>query len=363
MTDSGRPSVFRAATFDEAMQEARAADAWLIVDTTAAWCAPCRTMEQRTWLDAGVAEWLESHGIAIQIDIDEHQALAHKLEVRAMPTVIAFKAGQEKDRVVGFRNPQAMLDWFNALERGESDVDAQPARVALVEPERDMEGRLDLADRLLDAGKLDDAAAHYLWLWDNIAKVEPGMSGVRVSFMASSIERLVGAHPPARLRFAAVRDRAGAVADAYPTRVGARVDWVVLNDVLGEQDATLAWFDAVKDGGGAAPIIEAAAQRLIPLLTQRKRWADIGRVYADPVAELVRQHELMNVPVPDWVDADVMTQVNTMMAVRFRQNAALLFQSLRAAGRGDQARALEREASRRDPSAEMRTALRTAVEN
>ena len=362
MTSGGRPSVFRTATFDEAMRQAQAADSWLIVDATAVWCGPCKTMDQRTWPDAGVAEWLESHGIAIQIDVDEQQALAHKLEVRAMPTVIAFKAGQEKDRVIGFRNPQALLAWFNALERGETDLDR--ARGALADPERDMEGRLDLADRLLNGDKLDEAAAHYLWLWDNIAKVEPGMSGVRVSFMASSIERLVGAHPPARRRFSEVRDRAGAAADADPTSAWPRFDWVVLNEVLGDQAATLAWFDAVKDdGAAAAPVIEKVAQRLIPLLTQHKRWADIGRVYADPVAELVREHELMNVPVPDWVDPEVMAQVSAMMAVRFRENAALLFLCLRAAGRGDEARAIEREASRLDPSAEMRTALRTAVEN
>ena len=247
------------------------------------------------------------------------------------------------------------------MTRGETDVDQ--ARGALAEPERDMEGRLDLADRLLHAGRLDEATAHYLWLWDNIAKVEPGMSGVRVSFMASSIERLVGAYPPARLRFTEVRDRAGAAADADPTGGWRRFDWVVLNEILGEQDATLVWFDAVKHGAAAAPIIEKVAQRLIPLLTRHKRWADIGRVYADPVAELVREHELMNVAVPDWVDPEVMTQVSAMMAVRFRENAALLFQALRAAGRGDEARAIEREASRLDPSDEMRTALRNAVEN
>jgi thiol-disulfide isomerase/thioredoxin len=361
MSSSGRPSVFRAATFDEAMQQAQAADSWLIVDATAVWCGPCKTMDQRTWPDAAVAEWLESHGIAIQIDVDEHQALARKLEVRAMPTVIAFRAGQEQDRVVGFRNPQALLAWFKALERGETDLDQ--ARGALAQPERDMEGRLDLADRLLQSGKLDEAAAHYLWLWDNIAKVEPGMSGVRVSFMASSIERLVAAHAPARARFAEVRDRAGAAADADPAAAWLRFDWVVLNEVLGDQAATLAWFDGVKDGGVAAPVIEKVAQRLIPLLTQHKRWADIGRVYADPVAELLREHELMNVPVPDWVDPEVMSQVSAMMAVRFRENAALLFLALRAAGRGDEARAIEREASRLDPSDEMRTALRTAVEN
>ena len=361
MTSSGRPSVFRVATFDEAMRQARAADSWLIVDATAVWCGPCKTMDQRTWPDADVAEWLESHGIAIQIDVDEHQALAHKLEVRAMPTVIAFKAGKEKDRVVGFRNPQGLLDWFNALERGEIDLDQ--ARGALANPERDMEGRLDLADRLLHGGKLDEAAAHYLWLWDNIAKVEPGMSGVRVSFMASSIERLVAAHPPAHMRFREVRARAGGAADAEPTAVWPRFDWIVLNDILGEQAATLTWFDAVKHSAAAAPIIEKAAQRLIPLLTQHKRWADIGRVYADPVAELLREHELMNAPVPDWVDPEVMAQVSAIMSVRFRENAALLFLCLRAAGRADEARAIEREAARLDPSDEMRTALRTAVEN
>ena len=41
-----------------------------------------------------------------------------KLEIRAMPTIIAFKDGQEKDRVVGYRDPRGLLDWLRGLERG-----------------------------------------------------------------------------------------------------------------------------------------------------------------------------------------------------------------------------------------------------
>src|SRR5262245_40211736 len=112
----------------------------------------------------------------------------------------------------------------------------------------EMQGRLSAAQELLKRGNHDEATIEFEWLWDNIDRVDPGMEGVRVSFMAKNIEELVRKHPPARRRFVDIRDRAASLADAdLGGNAGLRFDWIVLNEILSEQDRTLTWFDSVKD--------------------------------------------------------------------------------------------------------------------
>jgi thiol-disulfide isomerase/thioredoxin len=363
-----KPPIFESLELAEAMQRAAAAGRWLLVDATAAWCPPCKQMDRNTWRDGAVVAWVDGHALAVQVDVDVEEELAAKLEIRSMPTVIAFRDGTEQDRISGYRSPAGLLAWLQGLERGETALDQ--LRRAVADPERDMHGRLNVAQALLRGGRYDEATDELAWLWGNIARVEPGMDGVRVSFMAGDIEQLVGEHPPARDRFTEIRDRTTALADAgAAAALQARLDWMVLNEILGDPDRTAHWFDGVKDDPEYAPLLEQVAHRLIPLLRARDRLEDIGRLYKDPVAHLVRNHQMTQPPsgvaagpeVPEGVPADVLDKIRGMLAQRFREDAALLLASLRAAGRDTDASAVEREALRLDTSAEMVTALRDAV--
>src|SRR5262245_21637237 len=100
----------------------------------------------------------------------------------------------------------------------------------------EMSRRLNAARELLKAGRHDEATAELAWLWDNIDIVDPGMRGVRVSFMASNIRELVEKHETARARFAAIRDRAASLADVDLTTSKLRFDWIVLNEILSEPE-------------------------------------------------------------------------------------------------------------------------------
>ena len=103
-----------------------------------------------------------------------------------LPTLIAFKDGRSGEgRVVGYRDPRGLLDWLRGLERGETDLDR--LRASVTDPGHDMNGRLMLAKGMLAAGLYDEATDEFEWLWHNIAGVDPGMTGVRLSFMASEI--------------------------------------------------------------------------------------------------------------------------------------------------------------------------------
>lgn len=68
-----------------------------IVDMHAQWCGPCKAL-------APILEQVEKEtGIPVyKVDIDEHDLLASKYGVRAVPTVIFFKNGEPVETIVGF---------------------------------------------------------------------------------------------------------------------------------------------------------------------------------------------------------------------------------------------------------------------
>src|SRR5579871_5786680 len=160
-----------------------------------------------------------------------------------------------------------------------------------------MHDRLAAAEALVKAERYDEATKELIWLWENMDRVDPGMRGVRVSFMAKEIEDLANKHAPARQRFCEIRERTAQLADAdIETSKRLRFDWIVLNEILSDTARTLAWFDAVKEDARYAGVLDGVASCLIPLLKSHQRYRDIGRLYRDPVATLVRTHSDLQPP-------------------------------------------------------------------
>jgi thiol:disulfide interchange protein len=110
--------VFSALPYAQAQEQARAQQRLLLVDATASWCGPCRKMEETTWPDARVAAWLQSHAIAVQVDVDAEPALAQQLRIEVMPTLIVFRDGKEISRRKGYAGPDELLAWLGPLAGG-----------------------------------------------------------------------------------------------------------------------------------------------------------------------------------------------------------------------------------------------------
>ncbi|HEY0706010.1 MAG TPA: thioredoxin domain-containing protein [Polyangia bacterium] len=346
-----KPPLFQRVSFDEATKRSEADGRWLIVDATAEWCGPCQRMDGSTWRDPEVLAWINANGLAIQVDVDAERDVAARIDIGAMPTIIAFQQGKEKDRIVGFREASALLRWLRGLERGETELDGLRPKGS--EAEHDMQGRFRFAQTLLRTRRFDEATEEFAWLWENMARVDPAMIGVRVSFLAHDIRRLITSHASARQRFARFRD-ALEPEESFGTPLERRRDWIVLNFVLGEEARTLQWFDAIKDVPAAAPDIERHTHQLVTLLEQQQRWADIGRIYADPIAELRRIHEM---PTPPSSDEAMSKMIAQHLQKALRDSAQLLVHCLKAAGRSADAAAVEKEALRLDPSDGMKQAI------
>ncbi len=279
-------------------------------------------MDANTWVDPGVVGWLNEKAVALQLDVDT-DAVAKEFDIRAMPTVVAIKNDRELDRIVGYRAPQQLLAWLDGLEQGKTELDAQRASAK----GNDLSARFQLAQTLLMRGAIDEAAAEMLWLWNNALAIDPAWAGVRASFLLGLLEEAAGAAPNARAVIAAQRDASERGGD----------DWICLNKALGDEQATLAWFDEARAKGP----LKGVNLYLEALLMEQGRWKDLGEVITNPLQRLQRNYDVIS-QVPPELAEEARNGV--------RAEAEALEKALRAAGRSAEADELVAEARRRDPS-------------
>jgi thioredoxin 1 len=73
----------------------------VLVDFWAEWCGPCKMMEGPLEEIAGA----NAGKLAVaKLNVDENQTTAMNFEVMSIPTMIVFKDGVEKKRLVGARS-------------------------------------------------------------------------------------------------------------------------------------------------------------------------------------------------------------------------------------------------------------------
>lgn len=217
------------------------------------------------------------------------------------------------------------------------------------------------AGNLLNTGRFDQALVEYDWLWRHLHREAPAMAGVRVSFMAGEMGHLCRQFQPAQAHFEQLRDQTEAIAraDTDDSSFETRLDWMVLNEVVGEADRTLAWFEGVDVHALADSVVSCCIPRLVPLLRRRGRWAEIGQLFRDPLAEVRLNHDMVvqSETQLTHMPAAVRQRTDELMKDLFREQSAVLYRGLCAAGRTEEAAAVQREAIRLDPSADMREAL------
>ena len=93
-------------TFMEKVKEGVA-----LVDFWAPWCGPCRL--QHPILD-GIAEKMGDRVTVARVNVDDSPSVAQQFGIRAIPTLIVLKDGEEVRRLVGVTDERTLTD---ALEK------------------------------------------------------------------------------------------------------------------------------------------------------------------------------------------------------------------------------------------------------
>jgi thioredoxin 1 len=90
-------------SFDE---QVRLADVPVLVDFWAEWCGPCKMVAPV--LDE-IADEKQGKLRVVKLNVDDNVRTAQRFEVMSIPTLILFKDGEVRARVVGARSKSALL--------------------------------------------------------------------------------------------------------------------------------------------------------------------------------------------------------------------------------------------------------------
>ncbi|MGQ0587396.1 MAG: thioredoxin family protein, partial [Gammaproteobacteria bacterium] len=116
--------------FTEALAQARARRAPVLVDFTAPWCYSCYYMAKNVLTGP---EWERVHREAVVVELDADSPVGAKWQaawgVKAMPTYLLFNdQGQELGRILGEQTRKDFYDWLFATT-GRDSLEAVKARV------------------------------------------------------------------------------------------------------------------------------------------------------------------------------------------------------------------------------------------
>jgi thioredoxin 1 len=90
----------------------------VLVDFWAEWCGPCRALAP---IVETVARRYAGRADVVKVNVDDNPALARRYAVRGIPTLILFKEGSERERLVGVNGTETIARMIDSHMDGPDD--------------------------------------------------------------------------------------------------------------------------------------------------------------------------------------------------------------------------------------------------
>lgn len=106
---------------DEALAEAKTSGKPVLIDFTADWCPPCRTMKRQVFSKQNVKSFIETRYIPVQLDLSQKNektaAIGMRFKIQYLPTmVILAPDGKEIRRESGGMGEEGFLAWLKNVQ-------------------------------------------------------------------------------------------------------------------------------------------------------------------------------------------------------------------------------------------------------
>lgn len=112
-TASSNSTNFYSGSYDDFLREARKQDKTVVLDFWAAWCAPCKKMDNETFSNPELGKFLNEKFLVFKVNIDtfDGMEIANRFAVESFPTIITLDSrGKFIDELNGFFPANRLLE-------------------------------------------------------------------------------------------------------------------------------------------------------------------------------------------------------------------------------------------------------------
>lgn len=104
-----------------------------LVDFTAKWCMPCQWMEETTFADDRVVNYMKENYVAVKIDIDDFDGFAYKqlYGIKVLPSILIFNSkGELLEQYTGSHAPSGLLKILKEHDQPQNRIKAGNSNLA-----------------------------------------------------------------------------------------------------------------------------------------------------------------------------------------------------------------------------------------